>query len=102
MNGWQGARAEADYAEGLRDSRPEAQGRDRRLSQDRRRSEEALSDPLSSVFDQVAEHLVPVLSAVVAPRPLVQIALEPLVRDSVVRSPDSRLEQAKEAVIVCV
>src|SRR5207253_9573855 len=35
---------------------------------------------------------------VVAPRPLVQVALEPLVRDGVMRATDARLEQAEEAV----
>src|SRR5215218_1449353 len=41
---------------------------------------------------------VPVLAAVVAPRPLVQVALQPLVRDGVMSATDACLEQAEEPV----
>ena len=98
-DGRQAARAETDYAERLRDPGAQAQGTHGRLSQDRRASQEKVLDrPLSGGFDQIAEHPVPVLATVIAPCPLVQVTLQPLVRDGVVRATDTRLEQAEEAV----
>src|SRR4051794_2557162 len=101
MNGWQTARAraEAAHAEGLGDPRAEAQGSHGLVPQDRQRraEEEALDARPRRRVDQVAVHPVAVLAAVVAPRPLVQVALQPLVRDRVMRSAHARLEQAEEA-----
>jgi hypothetical protein len=57
-----------------------------------------LADATSRRVQQIAKQRVLALAAVVAPRPLVQVALKPLVRDRVVRSPHARLEQTEEAV----
>src|SRR5258708_2382929 len=91
-------RANTDHAEGVGDPRAETEGSHGRVPQDRPRAQEALNGPLSSGFDQVAEHPVPVLTAVVAPRPLVQVALKPFVRDGVMRATDATFEQAEEPV----
>ena len=92
-------RADADDAEGLGDPRAEAQGPHGRLPQDHRPGQEAALDrPLCGGFDQVTEHPVSVLAAVVAARPLVQVALQPLVRHGVMRATDTRLEVPEEAV----
>src|SRR5438128_436664 len=92
-------RAEAENGKGTRDPHPKAQGTHGRLPQDRWCSgQEALNRPFSGSFDQVTEHHVPVLAAVVAPRPLVQVALKPLMRDGVMRSAHTRLEQTEEPV----
>ena len=82
------ARADAAHAEGLGDSRAYARVDLRGVQEGRpARQEEALDLPFSGGFDHVAEHRVAVLAAVVAPRPLVQVALQPLVRDGVLRAP---------------
>ena len=94
----QATRAEAENAEGLGDPCAEAQGTHGRLSQDRRRTQEALDRSFSGGFDEVAEHHVPVLAAVVAPRPLVQVALQPLVRDGVMCATNATFEQPEEPV----
>jgi hypothetical protein len=76
--GWRDdTRAEAEDAQGLRDPSTDA-GIDLRGVQEDRpaRQEEALDRPFGGGFDQVAEHRVPVLTTVVAPRPLVQVALQ--------------------------
>jgi hypothetical protein len=61
-----------------------------------RRLASALDRPVHGLVQEVAEHRRLGLAAVVAPRPLVQVALKPLVRDGVVRSAHAGLEQAKE------
>src|SRR5439155_20328972 len=84
MNDRQRAIADAAYVEGPGNPRTLARLDLRGLQEHRpARQEEALDRSLSGGFDQVAEHRVPVLTAVVAPRPLVQVALKPLVRDGV-------------------
>jgi hypothetical protein len=52
--------------------------------------------------EQVGEHRLAFFAAVVAPHVLVQVALQPLVRDAVMDAPDGVLEQAEEAVDVWV
>lgn len=95
----QTARADAENAEGLGDPCAEAKGSHGRFPQDRRASQKAALDrSFSGGFDEVAEHHVSVLAAVVAPRPLVQVALKPLVRDRVMSATDACFEQAEEPV----
>ena len=76
-------RADKRNAQGLGDSRTHSQVDLRQLPQDHRTvgQEDALDAPLSGGFDEVTEHHVAVLAAVIAPRPLVQVPLQPLVRD---------------------
>jgi len=97
MSDREAARAKADHAEGLGDPGAEAQGSHGRVQEDHPAGQEALAHGLNGFADQVTEHLVSVLAAVIAPRPLVQVALEPLVRDGVVSAAHPGLEQAEEA-----
>src|SRR5437899_433251 len=90
---------DAAHVEGLGDPRTDARLGLPGVQEDRREAaERPLSGPNSGGFDQVAEHPVAVLAAVVAPRPFVQVALKPLVRDGVMSATDTRLEQAEEPV----
>src|SRR5579862_2442594 len=52
----------------------------------------------TSSFDQVEEHGARIVAAVVAPRVLVQVALQPLRGDGVVDAADAVLEQREEAL----
>jgi hypothetical protein len=76
--------ADAKDPQGLGDSRPQAQGCSERSTEACSAREEVLDRRLSGCLDQLAEHRRLGRAAVVAPRPLVQVALEPLVRDGVV------------------
>src|SRR4051794_39764174 len=96
--GRQGARAEADYAQRLGDPRPETSGSHGRAEEARPARQEALDRLRSRRPDQLAEHRRLRVSAVVAPRPLVQVALQPLVRDGVMSATDACLEQPEEPV----
>src|SRR5581483_78369 len=53
---------------------------------------------LMALREEVIEHRRDGIAAVVAPHPLVQVALEPLGRDRVMRSAHAGLEQAEEAL----
>lgn len=69
-NDRQTTRADAENAEGLRDSDPYAGVDLLRTPEDRQTHQKALVDrSFGGGFDQVAEHHVPILAAVVAPRP---------------------------------
>src|SRR6266511_5899075 len=63
-----------------------------------KRTLHGLGSPSNGFIEQFLEHAPVGVAAVVAPRPFVQVALQPLVRDGVMRSPNARLEQAKEPV----
>ncbi len=94
-----GERADAENAEGIGDSGAFA-GVDLRCTEEGRQTREkaALDRSFGGGFDEVAEHQVPVLASVVAPRPLVQVALQPLVLDGVMSATDAGFEQAEEPV----
>jgi hypothetical protein len=101
MYEWQAATTgpDAANAEGVGDSCPDARLDLQGIPEDRWKAAKGpLSDPQSGGCDEVAEHLGSVLTSVVAPRPLVQVALKPLVRDGVVSATHPTLEQAEEAV----
>lgn len=74
-------RADAENAGRPRDTGAEAQGRGRRLAEDRSARKEVLDRRLSGCLDQLAEHRRLGPAAVVAPRPLVDVTLKPLVGD---------------------
>ena len=80
-----------------RDTGAEAQGRGRRLAEDRSARKEVLDRRLSGCLDQLAEHRRLGLAAVVTPRPLVDVALKPLVRDGVMSARQPGFEVAEEA-----
>src|SRR5436190_288234 len=93
-----GTRAEAEDAQGLGDTCPEAQGRDGRAPQDRPPCQaQGLVERLrSGCTEQVAEHRIPISPVVVAPRVLVQVALQPRRRDAVVDATDRVLSRSEE------
>src|SRR5438132_4200146 len=97
-NGRQAARAQTDYAEGIGDSGPQTPGRHGGAAEARSAGQEALDRSRSRRPDQLAEHWHVRVPAVVAPRPFVQVTLQPLVRDGVMRASHAGLEQPEEAV----
>jgi len=78
MNVREAARAYAEDCERSRDPGAEAPGRDGRAAEARPAREEALDGSAGGFVQEVAEHRRVGLAAVVAPRPLVQVALKPL------------------------
>jgi hypothetical protein len=77
MSDRQTARAEADHAQGLGDSRAEALRGHGRLPQDHPpRQAKGLDPRLSGLFQEVAEHGVSVASAGVPPCVLIQVTLQ--------------------------
>src|SRR5438094_4980522 len=98
MSDRQATRAETDYAEGLRDPRAEAQRDHGRVSQDHpARQAEGLDPRCSGLAQEVAEHRIAVAPVVVAPRVLVEVALQPPIRDAVVDATNGVLGQGEEA-----
>src|SRR5439155_7951701 len=85
-------RAQAEDAQGLRNPRADAQERVRVLREGRQ-AQEGLANSTRGRREQVEEHRPSVVTAVVAPRVLVQVALQPLRGHGVVDAPDAVLEQ---------
>src|SRR6266545_1424683 len=92
----QATRAETENAQGLGDPRAEAQGSHGRFPQDRQAPEEALDGSTNGFREQFVEHAPARVPAVVAPHVLVDVALEPLLRDGVVDAADAIFEQTEE------
>src|SRR4051812_7369627 len=97
MSDREAARAETDHAEGLGHPGAEAPGR-YGLLQEGHEAQEGLARSADRLVQQVEEHGSSVVSALVAPRVLVQVALEPLPGDGVVDAPDASLNQGEEAL----
>src|SRR5579884_2548856 len=88
-------RAQADHAQGLRNPAAYAQARVL-VFREGRAAEEELANSTRGRLDQIEEHRAAVVAAVVTPRVLVQVALQPLDRHGVIDTPDTVLEQGEE------